>query len=175
MEENLYTKNCIRTFTGLYINVFEPTPEMICIEDIAHSLSMQPRFGGHLSEFYSVAQHCVLMTELVREMYHDKHMLATLLHDASEAYILDIPRPIKNRLTDYKNVETRLMSLIAFKFAFKFPLYGLIKKADEVMLEWELNSLMLKNDSCNEIRCWSHKESEEQFLKTFHKLNKEEK
>ena len=53
--ENLHTADCIRTFTGLYMNVFEPTPEMICIEDIAHGLSNMPRFGGHLPEFYSVA------------------------------------------------------------------------------------------------------------------------
>ena len=51
-EENLYTPNCIRTFTGIYVNVFEPTPEMICIEDIAHALSNQCRFSGHLPTFY---------------------------------------------------------------------------------------------------------------------------
>ena len=49
MKENLYTKDCIRTFTGIYMNVFNPTSEMICIEDIAHSLSLQCRFAGHLS------------------------------------------------------------------------------------------------------------------------------
>ena len=56
MKENLYTPNCIRTFTGLYMNVFNPKPDMICIEDIAHALSQQPRFGGHLPRMYSVAQ-----------------------------------------------------------------------------------------------------------------------
>ena len=54
--ENLYTPDCIRTYTGIYMNVFEPTLEMIHIEDIAHALSMQCRFGGHLYDFYSVVQ-----------------------------------------------------------------------------------------------------------------------
>lgn len=107
--ENLYTPDCIRTFTGIYMNVFEPTPEMICIEDIAHSLSMQCRFGGHLPEFYSVAEHswhCSLMVA-------NEHKLAALLHDASEAYLLDIPRPIKHRLNNYKKIEDNLMNIIA--------------------------------------------------------------
>src|SRR5665811_1025646 len=97
--ENLYTPNCIRTFTGIYMNVFEPTPEMISIEDIAHALTMQCRFGGHLPDFYSVAQHSLNCSYLID---NPKLKLTALLHDASEAYLLDIPRPIKNNLNNYK-------------------------------------------------------------------------
>jgi hypothetical protein len=75
-------ENCIRTNSGLYINVFEPTPDMISIEDIAHALSFMPRFGGHLDKFYSVAQHSVYCSFMV-ESIEDKK--AALLHDASEA------------------------------------------------------------------------------------------
>lgn len=142
MIENLYTPDCIRTYRGKYINVFEPTPEMICIEDIAHSLSMQCRFAGHLPQFYSVAQHSILCCQLITEK---EHKLAALLHDASEAYLLDIPKPIKNKLGNYKEVEDNLMSVIAKKFGFAYPLHDKVKEVDNYMLEWEWNSLMIKN------------------------------
>lgn len=118
-EENLYTPDCIRTFTGIYVNVFEPTEEMICIEDIAHALSNQCRFGGHLPVFYSVAQHSIIMSDKM----HESHKLAALLHDASEAYLLDIPRPIKKGLSNYKEIEDKLMTAIAAKFGFEYPLH----------------------------------------------------
>jgi uncharacterized protein len=78
--ENLYEPDCIRTYTGLYINVFNPKPEMIEIEDIAHALSFQCRFGGHLPKFYSVAQHSLNCSYLVKE---PALKLTALLHDAS--------------------------------------------------------------------------------------------
>lgn len=72
MTESLYTPNCIRTFTGIYMNVFDPTDEMICIEDIANALSHQCRFAGHLPNFYSVAQHsvqCIPFIEIIENIY----------------------------------------------------------------------------------------------------------
>jgi uncharacterized protein len=140
-EENLYTPNCIRTITGIYVNVFDPTPEMICIEDIVHSLCQQPRFGGHLPHFYSVAEHslnCSYITE------QPELKLAALLHDASEAYLMDIPKPIKGGLTNYKEIEDRLMIVIADKFGFQYPLHTEIKKVDEQMLQLEWDCLMLR-------------------------------
>lgn len=138
--ENLYTPNCIRTVSGLYMNVFEPTEEMICIEDIAHSLSFQCRFGGHLPTFYSVAQHSLNCSFLIDD---PKLKLAALMHDASEAYLLDIPKPIKNNLENYKEIENGLMWLIAEKYGFEWPLHDEIKKADEIMLQTEWDCLML--------------------------------
>lgn len=142
--ENLYTPNCIRTFTGIYMNVFEPTLEMICIEDIAHALSNQCRFGGHLPEFYSVAQHSLNCSYL---MDNKELKLAALLHDASEAYLLDIPRPIKQGLSNYKKIEDGLMRLIAEKFGFEYPLHPEVKKIDETMLQAEWDCLMLNKDT----------------------------
>jgi len=140
MAENLYTENCIRTFTGKYFDPFNPDPEMICIEDIAHALSHQCRFGGHLPEFYSVAEHCYHVSNAVPA----EHRLAGLLHDASEAYLLDIPRPLKSRLTNYKEVEDKLMRVIAQKFGFEYPLHESVKKADETLLVWEWEQLFIK-------------------------------
>jgi len=101
MLNTLYTPDCIRTYTGRFVNVFQPTPEMICIEDIAHSLSNQCRFGGHLAQFYSVAQHSINCAGLVSSA----HTKAALLHDSSEAYLMDIPSPIKAKMPEYKKIE----------------------------------------------------------------------
>lgn len=152
IKENLYTPNCIRTVSGIYINVFEPTPEMICIEDIAHSLSYQCRFGGHLPKFYSVAQHSLNCSFLIE---NDQYKLAALLHDASEAYLLDIPRPIKQGLSNYKDIENGLMNVIAQKFGFEYPLHSKIKEVDEMMLQIEWDCLMLKKEE------WKFKTADE--------------
>lgn len=143
-EENLFTKDCIRTQSGIYMNVFKPTMDMICIEDIAHALSYQCRFGGHLPLFFSVAQHSLNCSYLIE----DKELkLAALLHDASEAYLLDIPRPIKNNLSNYKEIEDGLMKLIAEKFEFEYPLHKEVKDVDEQMLQFEWDGLMLNKST----------------------------
>ncbi|OZI09210.1 hypothetical protein BWI93_05235 [Siphonobacter sp. BAB-5385] len=141
-EENLYS-NCIRTYTGKYVNVFEPDPETICIEDIAHALSNMPRFGGHLPEFYSVAQHSIRCAQLVP----DHLKLSALMHDASEAYLMDLPRPIKKNLGNfgYAETEERLMGVIAQKFGFQLNSKE-VKAADERVLTEEWNGLMLEKD-----------------------------
>ena len=165
IKENLFTENCIRTFTGKYFNIVEPTLDMICIEDIAHSLSMQCRFAGHLPEFYSVAQHCIQCVKFVRE----EHKLAALLHDASEAYLLDIPKPFKHLISNYELLEDRIMNLIAQKFGFKYPLSDEIKKVDFFMLELEWKSLFLKTNS-GIVEIYNQKQAEGIFLQMFNIL-----
>lgn len=165
-KENLYTHNCIRTFHGNYINPCEPGPETISIGDIAHALSMQPRFGGHLPMFYSVAQHCVLTCDYVT----DEHKLAALLHDASEAYLIDVPRPVKERLTNYKEIENQLMAIIAGKFDFEWPLHPYVKSADEQMLRREWECLMLGGDVWEPIEIWDQPLAKAKFLDTYHRL-----
>jgi 5'-deoxynucleotidase YfbR-like HD superfamily hydrolase len=160
-------KDSIRTNSGLYINVFEPTSEMICIEDIAHSLASLPRFGGHLNKHYSVAQHSVMCCERAITLEDKK---AALMHDASEAYMLDIPTPIKAKLPDYKNYEANLMSFIAKKYNFTFPLTESVHAIDREMLlyEWE-NLVVNQNDN---FECWSHSEAKEKFIAMFNILFK---
>jgi len=88
-EYSLYdSKDCIRTFTGKWMDVFNPTADMIDIRDIAHALACTPRFAGHLPKFYSVAQHSIMCYDMVDKEFE----LVALLHDASEAYLLDIPK-----------------------------------------------------------------------------------
>lgn len=160
--ENLFTPDCIRTYSGIYMNVFEPTLEMICIEDIAHALSQQCRFGGHLHQFYSVAQHSAYCCSLVEG---DGHKLAALLHDASEAYLLDIPRPIKKKLENYKEIEDKLMILIAQKFGFEYPLHECVKKVDEQMLQIEWDTLMLRKN--NAIESFTPQRAKDFFMNCF--------
>lgn len=170
-EENLYTPDCIRTFSGIYMNVFEPTLEMICIEDIAHALSMQPRFGGHLPKFYSVAQHSV-------NVALQSYTLQSLMHDAAEAYLMDIPSPIKKRLNGYKEIEDNLLKMIGEKFGFDAELTEETKKADLAMLEFEWSYFMLKELPKSSPKItprvwhWSPEESENHFLHTFRLLSK---
>jgi 5'-deoxynucleotidase YfbR-like HD superfamily hydrolase len=137
MLSTLYTPDCIRTYTGRFVNVFQPTPEMICIEDIAHSLSQQCRFGGHLAQFYSVAQHSLNCASLVSSA----HAKAALLHDASEAYLMDIPSPIKAKMPEYKKIEHDLMIVIAQALGFAYPLSDEVKQIDKEMLELEWQAL----------------------------------
>lgn len=164
--ENLFTPDSIRTFSGQYVNVFNTNPDSILIEDIAHALSNQCRFGGHLSEFYSVAQHSILCSQRVS----DEYKLQALLHDASEAYILDMPRPIKQKLNDYKEIEDKLMLLIAKKFGFKYPLEKPVKQSDEEMLHLEWDCLVIKSQSVDSLICWSAAYAKYKFMEAYTEL-----
>lgn len=139
-NENLYTPGCIRTFSGEYIDILNPRPEQIHLEDIAHALSHQCRFAGHLPVFYSVAQHSIHCCDLVEDR---DQRLSALLHDASEAYLLDIPTPVKSQLANYEEIERNLMTVVAQKFGFDYPLHDAVKAVDKTMLEKEWESLML--------------------------------
>lgn len=164
-QENLYTKDCIRARSGIYMNVFEPTSEMICIEDIAHGLSNTCRWGGQCRQFYSVAQHSVLCAATIGKEFK----LAMLLHDASEAYLSDIPSPIKKRMPEYTRIEDNLMTLIAKKFGFQYPLQEEVKATDKSALELEWRDLMLdqKDDFEFQMTCWSPEEAKDKFMEVF--------
>lgn len=154
----------LRTFTGKDIDVESRIWfKDICIEDIAHALSMQPRFGGHLKEFYSVAQHSFKCYQLVSK----QHKLAALLHDASEAYLIDIPSPVKRLIPGYKEIEDRVMKSIAEKYGFAWPLSEEVKQADKDVLDWEWHSLMIGSKKYTPILCLSPKDAERKFLDAF--------
>ena len=158
-------KDCIRTNSGLYINVFEPTSEMICVEDIAHALASIPRFGGHLNKRYSVAQHSVKCCEMAVSLEDKK---ASLMHDASEAYMLDIPTPIKSKLPDYKMYEANLMVFIAKEFGFQYPLSEEIHAIDREMLLYEWENLVVNENEGFE--CWDHATAKAKFIEQFNLL-----
>lgn len=130
----------IQTFSGGRIWPLDPRPEEINIQDIAHALGNLCRFGGHVREFYSVAQHSVLISHIVPE----ELALAGLLHDASEAYLIDVPRPIKYSLDmqAYRDAEARLEEVICERFGLAFPLDPVIKEYDRALLRVEQRDLM---------------------------------
>jgi 5'-deoxynucleotidase YfbR-like HD superfamily hydrolase len=157
-------KGCIRTNSGLYINVFNPTPEMICIEDIAHAEAAMPRFAGHLDKRYSVAQHSLMAAQLASP----KNRKAALLHDATEAYMLDMPTPIKNQLPEYKAAEDNLMLVIAEKFGFEFPFDPEIKQIDKYLVNLEWEKLVRNPDK--DFKCLTAIQAKKEFLRVYHEI-----
>jgi len=168
--------DAIFTFTGRFIRPLDPDPANICIEDIAHALSMQCRWTGHVSKFYSVAEHSLHVAALVPEPVQ----LWALLHDATEAYLADLARPIKKApgLGEiYLDVEAKLAAAIGVVFGIAHdPLtVAEIKQADERMLWAEAKVLLPKlgeqmpdpGFDCPRPQCWEPEVAEEIFLATF--------
>jgi len=129
--------NWIQTFLKKKFYPTNPNIEDICIEDIAHALSMQCRFSGHINEFYSVAQHSVYVS------YICNSHLSGLLHDASEAYLVDIPKPLKvmNEFSEYRKIENKLQTMIYKKFDLPETELDNVKDADLKMLATEARDL----------------------------------
>lgn len=127
-----------QTFRGGIICPEDPDPLHIYIEDIAHALAQQPRFGGHLRQKLSVAQHCVLVSQYSLP----KDALWGLLHDASEAYIADICRPVKKGLIGYKEAEDKLMAAVCERFALDPKMPDSVKYADDLLICIESNQFL---------------------------------
>ncbi len=107
----------ITTYTGIRFYPTQPDPEGIRIEDVAHALSLLCRGNGHVSRFWSVAEHCIVCArEAAARQWPDRLVLACLLHDASECYLSDVPRPFKQDLAGYREHEDRLLSMIYTRF-----------------------------------------------------------
>lgn len=162
------------TYTGKRVYPFGTMkPDDICIEDIAHSLSLLCRYGGHCKRFYSVAEHCVLMAS-------DTNFLGTirgrLLHDAAEAYIGDLITPLKRKLIDYRESEEHILKCIGEKWNISFSeLKGdEIEIADSLMREREMREMMPECPTVIDASperlhpfYWSPKEAEIQFKHIF--------
>lgn len=152
----------IRTYTGLFVDPFDMNEEDIDIEDIAHALSHIPRFAGHTKKFYSVAQHCVWVAEHCPQPY----MLGGLLHDAAEAYLMDIPTPVKERIPGYKEAEHRILVKVAIKFKADV-FHSEVKAADKLALEYEWANCVLEHNT----HFFKPELAKQVFLEMFNKLS----
>jgi uncharacterized protein len=130
----------LQTVSGRWVNPFEPDPSQLDPGDIARSLANQCRFGGHCHTFYSVAQHSVIVSQLVEERGGEPDdAFAALMHDAAEAYLGDMPHPLKHRSAlgaAFREAEALLERAIRDHFGIK-PEVAEIKRVDRDLLATE--------------------------------------
>jgi 5'-deoxynucleotidase YfbR-like HD superfamily hydrolase len=130
----------ILTSNGNQFDVANPSADDVDVEVIAHALSNACRFGNQTRSFYSVAQHSVIVSVLVPDFLE----LPALLHDATEAYLHDLPRPVKALLPEYKVLEARLARVIAKAFQLPKNIFEhpIIKQMDSKLQAMEAQVLM---------------------------------
>jgi hypothetical protein len=133
----------IQTYTGKKFFPLSPSPDLIDIQDVAHALSHLCRYAGHTPLFYSVAQHSVLVARILREQGCSIYeQMWGLLHDATEAYLIDLPQPVKMHMREYQRAEERLMQAVAFRFNLSPELPESVKIADEICLATEVRDII---------------------------------
>jgi uncharacterized protein len=169
----------VQLFSGKPFWPLGPRTSEIEITDIAHSLSMLCRFNGHCIKFYSVAEHCVLLARHLRMLgYGARVALWGLLHDAPEAYVGDLVRPLKQGDLARKRIELRLMYCVCEKFELTWiepaivTLFDLRILGDEranmapSVRPWGLTEPPLGV----QLNCWSPEKAESEFLGLFAEL-----
>lgn len=181
LEENGGSRrgDWMQTFTGRQFWPLDPRPEEICIEDIAHSLAMQCRYAGHSIRFYSVAEHCVHIARRALSTGNG-NALWGLLHDASEAYLIDVPRPLKPFLPGYKAIEAQVQMNVCIAFGLPIEMPEEIRQLDGDILRdesfqnmttppvaWDFPTHRSLGISLN---YWSPELAEMHFLDTFKAL-----
>ena len=175
----------IRTYTGVRFVPTEPEKEKIQIEDIAHALPMLCRGNGHVKTFWSVGEHCICCAkEALARGLGARLALACLLHDASECYLSDIPRPFKESLPAYQKLEDHLLDLVYERFlgsTLTEEEKRELKRIDDDLLWYDLEVLLQEPQPRPEpeihinleyaVRPFS--QVEEEYLKLFAELYKE--
>ncbi len=162
----------ISTFTGVKFYPRDPRSEEVRIIDVAHSLSHLCRFNGHCKYYYSVSEHSVLCSLIVPK----EHALIALLHDAQEAYVADLSRPLKVMLPDYGLMEAAVWRAVAERFGLPLDLPPEVKEADDRMCvtEWELLmtpgqwTIPELSPAEVKIRCLLPNQAKELFLDRYH-------
>lgn len=157
--------NAILIHSGILFDVFNPKAEDIRIIDIAHALSNLCRYGGHCPKFYSVGQHSVLCS---LQPGTPQEQMEALMHDASEAYLIDLPRPIKRSMPNYIAIEEPLLKLIFEHFKLTYPLTEKVHEIDTLLLHFEYDSFYTNPNPNFEF--WTPEEAKAKFLARYHEL-----
>jgi uncharacterized protein len=171
----------MQLFTGRVVDPLNVQPSDIDIMDIAHNLSHICRFGGNCREFYSVAQHSVLcsleLTVCPSLMARKCHLRHKLLHDAAEAYLGDIPRPIKygEGFAGYRHAEKALQGRIFMRFGLDHEGHPCVNDADNALLVREGIELMNARYGCGpasaqKIEPWTPAEAKAKFMTRYREL-----
>ncbi len=134
----------IQTNSNKAFSFVDPRPGQVCIEDIAHALSLLCRYTGHSNRFYSVGQHSLLVAHLTPKPFK----LEALLHDAPEAYIGDISSPLKQLLLDYQRIEHNVTRVVRGRFNLPPGETPCVKRADTHALAIERASLLPDEPFC---------------------------
>jgi hypothetical protein len=137
----------IRLLSGAMFDYADPAACAVTIGDIAGALSKICRFAGHITQFYSVAQHAVNVSRIVPEC----HAFAALMHDTAEAFTNDLPTPLKHAFPAFKELEARIEGAMAQRFGFAWPMPEAVRHADLTMLAVE--KIAFKRDDDSEWAC----------------------
>lgn len=190
--EYVRCETAILTRSGAYLDLADPDCSVIMPIDIAAGLR-QPRFAAQTRDFYTIAQHSLLVLRLVspiaRQLGGDKGLQlrrCALMHDAAEAFIHDIVTPLKRQLTDYRKIEARFEARLAERFGWSWTQYRreAVKLADIQALAIEQRDLVGRTDpwplfdridrdqltSVKITRCWHPDEAQDRFLSAFEDL-----
>lgn len=163
--------------SGKRFDLLDPASSDFDIEDIAHGLAHVCRYAGQCQMFYSVAEHSLLVSETVEQF-----ALEALMHDAAEAFIGDITRPLKQLLPEYKAIESLIEQVISQRFGLQGEAKAVIKEADLRVLAAEQHQVMAKGcaDWADEagivpaeitVRGLTPSAAKHQFLSRFHQLS----
>lgn len=171
----------VRTYTGRNLDLLDPDPKEIDIQDIAHHLAKLDRYNGAGHYSYSVGQHSLLVADALPKEYK----LQGLLHDATEAYLGDVVSPLKKLLPDYRKIEQNVMNAVCKRFEITFPRPNIIKRADQAVMAAEMHQVVKWPDLPKkqglpeppkgiEIRPMDWKEVRQTFIERFKALRKEQ-
>lgn len=163
---------------GGHFDYISPETSVYTVEDIARGLSHTARFSGQSDRPYYVGQHSVIVSKIVPP----EHALAALMHDASECFMCDVPKPLKNLIPDYVVLEQRAEAAIFKKFGIPFPMHPCVKEADNIAFVTERRDMQpgvvvdekYKNvrPLANNIYPWDSRTCYLNFLRRFEELTK---
>ena len=161
-----HAQSAIRVASGKFVDLANVRPSDIDLPSIAASLSKLCRFNGHCPKFYSVAEHSILAAKLALRDSHERPVCrAVFLHDAAEAYVGDVTRPLKNIIRSvYGPVEESASLAVSERFGVDFVANSdLIRHYDDLALSLE-QDVMWRDSSAVQFAFWLPPEAELNFL-----------